>query len=76
MKLFSWPAAIILIVISAVVASLIGGRISSNYNLGSSMLITAFVPVIITFYFIAWVLMWNCGKAESPFKLAIDLLSK
>ena len=75
MKLFEWKVAIILIIIIAICTNLIAGYANSNYGLGTGMILTAFFPLIIVFYFIAWVLMWNAGKANSPFKI-IKLLSK
>ena len=76
MKFFGWITAIIIILLCGILGALISGYVSSNFGLEYSSITMALFPLIITFYFIAWVLMWNKGKADSPFKLIIDLLSK
>jgi hypothetical protein len=70
MKLFTWKVAIILIVLIAILTILISGYIHSIYGSSAATVVQAFFPFFIIFYFIAWVLMWNNGKAKSPFKIA------
>jgi len=75
MKFFSWLTAIIIILLCTLLTTVISGFVSSNFGLGYSMLIMSIFPLVIIFYFIAWILMWNSGKAESPFKLILEFLS-
>jgi len=76
MKLFSWLVAILLILFIGLFSSLTMGFINSIFGIRTGLIITAVFPTIIVIYFIIWILMWNKGKAESPFKLIIELLSK
>lgn len=75
MKFFSWITAIIIIVIFGICSSLILGYINAYFGLRYGMILTGLFPMIIIFYFIAWVLMWNAGKADSPFDIT-KLFSK
>ena len=76
MQLFGWKTAIIIILLSGLLGALIGRYVISSFGFGYETIIMAAFPLITIFYFMAWVLMWNKGKAESPFKPIIELLSK